>query len=56
MIGEVKCMNERCGKVFIGTARAKYCSKRCQMAYLRAKKKAESNGKEVEQGAMGAKD
>ena len=56
MIGEVRCMNERCGKIFIGTARAKYCSKRCQMAYLRAKKKVESNGKEVEQGAMGAKD
>lgn len=54
MIGEVRCMNERCGKIFIGTARAKYCSKRCQMAYLRAKKKAESNGEEVEQGGFGA--
>ena len=56
MIGEVKCMNERCGKIFIGTARAKYCSKRCQMAYLRAKKKAEIDGEEVERGRMEAKD
>lgn len=55
MIGEVKCMNERCGKIFIGTARAKYCSKRCQMAYLRAKKKAESNAKEDKHGRVGAK-
>ena len=56
MIGEVRCMNERCGKIFIGTARAKYCSKRCQMAYLRAKKKAEIDGEEVKQGRMGVED
>lgn len=54
MIGEVRCMNERCGKIFIGTARAKYCSKRCQMAYLRAKKRAEENG--LHEIAVGAKD
>ena len=53
MIGEVRCMNVRCGKIFIGTARAKYCSKRCQMAYLRAKKKAEDNAKEAKQGRLG---
>ena len=54
MIGEVMCCNERCGKIFIGTARAKYCSKRCQMAYLRAKKKAEENG--LHERAVGEKD
>ena len=56
MIGKVKCWNEQCGAFFIGTARAKYCSERCKKAYQRGKKKAESNGEEVEQGAMGTKD
>ena len=56
MIGEVKCVNERCGKIFIGTARAKYCSKRCQMAYLRAKKKAEIDGKEAKPRRVGEQD
>ena len=55
MIGRVKCWNEQCGAFFIGTARAKYCSERSKKAYQRAKKKAESNGEEVEQGGLGAK-
>lgn len=55
MIGKVKCWNEQCGAFFIGTARAKYCSERCKKAYQRGKKKAESNGEEVEQGGLGAK-
>ena len=54
MIGRVKCRNEQCGSFFIGTARAKYCSERCKKAYQRAKRKAESNGEEVEQGGFGA--
>lgn len=56
MIGEVKCINEKCGKIFIGTSRAKYCSKKCQMAYLRKNKRNNSDDKMREQGAMGEKD
>lgn len=56
MIGEVKCMNEKCGKVFIGTSRAKYCSKKCQMAYLRSKKRLEENGIKVKQESVGGQD
>jgi len=56
MIGKVKCCNEQCGAFFIGTARAKYCSERCKKAYQRAKKKAESNGEEVEHGGVGTED
>lgn len=55
MIGEVKCCNERCGKIFLGTARAKYCSKRCQSAYLRSKKKSEiEHASEDKQSGVGA--
>lgn len=54
MIGEVKCCNERCGKIFLGTARAKYCSKRCQSAYLRAQKSARvEDDKAINHGNMG---
>ena len=56
MIGKVKCWNEQCGAFFIGTARAKYCSERCKKAYQRAKKRAEGNVEEVEQGRVGAED
>lgn len=54
MIGEVKCINEKCGKIFIGTSRARYCSKKCQMAYLRAIKKLEINEREDKRGDVGA--
>lgn len=54
MIGKVKCWNEQCGVIFIGTARAKYCSKRCQMAYLRAKKKEKESG--LHERSVGEKD
>ena len=54
MISIVSCKN--CGKEYWATARGEYCSVKCRVAAHRKKKKAEDNGKEVEQGAMGTKD